>query len=62
MTDDDLDTLFADAHVLANWPCSICGLVTSPYQLVEIRVLETSTRWLCWDCLHDLFGGQETTP
>lgn len=59
MTDDErheLDALFADAHALANWHCTDCGLVTSPYALIEVRVADLPVRWLCLACLQALFG------
>ena len=59
MTDDEREDLVAQASAMINWPCTACGLVTSPYQLVEVRVLGQPTRYLCWDCLLRLFDGEE---
>ena len=55
MTDDELNQLVRDAQQLANWRCTDCGTVASPYQLVEVRIPGRPVRWLCWSCLHHLF-------
>lgn len=46
MTDDEIDAAFK----LATRPCSDCGIVTSPYQLVEVRLQGRAVRWLCRAC------------
>jgi hypothetical protein len=58
MTNDERKALIADATALANWHCSDCDLVTSPYALIEVRIAEEPVRWLCWTCLHRLFGDE----
>jgi hypothetical protein len=55
MTDDERKALIADATALANWHCSDCDLVTSPYTLIEVRLADGPVHWLCWACLHRLF-------
>ena len=59
MTDDDLDALFAAAERFINQPCSDCGRVPRPYQLVEVRLPDVPVRWLCWACLPHLFGTED---
>ena len=62
MTDDERNDLFDAAFNLANWPCLTCGAYYSPYSLIEVQVAGMPTRWLCWDCLHQLFAGEEPIP
>jgi hypothetical protein len=55
---DALESTMPSSHL--PWrPCSDCGTLTHPSQLVEVRFPDVAVRWLCWECLHRLFDADE---